>query len=77
MAYVGGARNEHYRVGWLEYGTAQGDIRPDDQEAITTPEGRAPVPASRHPAHQMLARAAHDLDMYGDDLLAPELSAWA
>jgi len=77
-AWEGGARNQHYRVGWLEYGTAPRVIEPDDQEAITTPEG--PRAAAHHPgtpAHHMMSRTAHDLDVLGDEVLADELREWA
>ena len=78
VAYQGGALNRHYRVGWLEYGTAPRVIEPDDQEAITTPEG--PRAAAHHPgtpARHMMGRAAHDLDVHGDEVLADELREWA
>jgi hypothetical protein len=78
VAYTSGAMNRHYRAGWIEWGTAPHRIEPEDEQAITTPEGlRA---GAMHPgtrgAH-MAAKAATDLDAHGPEVLAPELRAWA
>ena len=78
VAYVGGARNRHYRAGWLEYGTAPRVIEPDDQQALSTPEG--PRAAAHHPGtrgEHMALRAAMDLEAHGEHVLSPALRAWA
>jgi hypothetical protein len=77
-AWEGGARNQHYRVGWLEYGTAPRVIEPDDQQAIETPEG--PRAAAHHPGtrgEHMMLRATLDLEANAERVLAPKAHAWA
>ncbi len=77
-AWEGGARNRHYQVGWLEYGTAPRVIEPDDQQAIETPED--PRAAAHHPGtrpEHMLLRATLDLEANAEYVLAPKARAWA
>jgi hypothetical protein len=53
-------------------------IAPEDQEAITTPEGpRAGAMHPGQPGAHMLSRAAHEVELEFPALAQDELAEWA
>ena len=76
--YEARVQNTHWRAHWAEWGTGPHRIAPDDQEAITTPEGpRAGAMHPGQPGSHMLSRAAHEVEVEFPALAQDELQAWA
>lgn len=77
-AYSSGVASDHYRARWVEWGVAPHEIRPEDAEAVTTPEGpRAGAESPGYRGAHPLARAAFELENTLPELLEPELEAWS
>ena len=71
-------QNTHWRAHWAEWGTSPHRIEPEDEQAITTPEG--PRAGAEHPGYRgahMMGRAAAEVETEFPWLVQDELSAWA
>ena len=76
--YEARVQNHHWRGHFVEWGTGPHRIEPDDEEAITTPEG--PRAGAMHPGYRganMLGRAALEVEAEFGALAQDELRAWA
>ncbi len=77
-AYEARVQNDHWRAHWAEWGVGPHRIRPDEEEAIVTPEGpRAGAMHPGYPGAHMLSRAAHEVEVMYPALAQDTLSAWA